>query len=124
MSRGAARLNRRGTEPRHCCVCLEPAAMGDAVIEQRYQDRMPKIRERAAQRIARSFAARIELRDGNPHGLSRCEVHRSAIVAEEAFRKQARHPGGAQCKTIARDVLGAIPASTRAVGSEVRRNFV
>src|SRR4029079_7235718 len=100
MPCGAPRLDRGGTEPRHACMRLEPAAVCDAVVDERQQQRMTQLRQRAALSRACAFTGRIEVRDRHPDGLSCCEIQHAAFVAEEAFRKEARHPRATQCKKM------------------------
>ncbi len=124
MARRAPGLNGRRAQTRQHGMGLEPASVRDAVIEQRHQQRMPQLRERAAERGAFAYRGRIELRHPYLNGLSGREIDRAAVAAMKSFRKEARHPRAAECKKIARDLSGRKHASTPAPEPGVRRNFV
>ena len=109
-------------------ICLEPAMrVGDAVVHQRIQQRMPQPRQRRARVVPRDsppFPGRRRDAARGPPRRSRRRSRRVA-AAQEAIGDTARScVADARCKRIDRARIACFAPETRVRAPGARRNFV
>jgi hypothetical protein len=101
MQRATAREQSRRAQRQQWLMCLEPAIVRDAIIQERKQEWMTYFREQVAQRGTRLRRVPIGgVFDRQPRQFARRQVDRTNRIDEESIREEPHVPRP-QCKKIA-----------------------